>query len=75
MSLLALHEFQQGLGARFAEVNRSNAKSLGFTRKTYEGKSDDERAGWQLVSHLRVHPHPNAGPVVDAGTRWLREHN
>ncbi|HEX3147634.1 MAG TPA: hypothetical protein VHR66_06085 [Gemmataceae bacterium] len=66
--------FEEGV-ARFADINRSNAKAMNFTRKAYDGKSDEERAGWQLVSHLRVHRHPDAGVAAERGSRWLREHN
>jgi hypothetical protein len=64
--------FEQA-ACRYSEVNRSCAKALKFTRKTYEGKSDEERAGWQLIAHLRVHPHPNAGAAANAGLQWMRE--
>lgn len=66
--------FEDGT-ARNAELNRSNAKALSFARKTFEGKSDEERAGWQLVSHLRVLTHPKANSVADEGAKWLRERN
>ena len=66
--------FEEG-AAQYAELNRSHAKALSFSRKTYAGESDDERAARQLVSHLRVHPHPKANSVAEAGVRSLLQRN
>jgi len=40
---------------RFAELNRMDPPGLSRVRYMYAGATDEERAGWQLVSHLRAY--------------------
>ena len=50
---------------RFDELNRSEPTMLARVRRMYPGDTDQERAAWQLVAHVRVHAHPRAGEIAD----------
>ena len=59
--------------ARFVELNRSNPAALQYTRTMFPGDTDEARAAWQLVSHLRHFAHPKAKAAADAGAVWMAE--
>ena len=50
---------------RFVELNRTDPRALDRVRYMYDGTTDDERAGWQLVSHLRAYRDPRAVAAAD----------
>jgi len=50
---------------RFAELNRTGPATLRRVRERYAGDTDDERAGWQLVGHLRARHEPRARMAAD----------
>jgi hypothetical protein len=45
---------------RFAELNRGHAAALNYVRRAFPGQSDEERAAWQLASHMRRSGDPAA---------------
>lgn len=51
--------------ARFVELNRSSPLALRRVREQFPGDTDEERAVWQLVAHVRVQPDPRAEDVAD----------
>jgi hypothetical protein len=50
---------------RFAELNRQDPRALKHVRIMYDGPTDEERAGWQLVSHLRACRDSRAAAAAD----------
>src|SRR4051794_38383935 len=50
---------------RFAELNRQDPRALELVRLIYDGPTDEDRAGWQLVSHLRAYRDPRADAAAD----------
>lgn len=50
---------------RFNELNRLEPKMVERVRRMYVGDTDEQRAGWQLVAHVRVFQHPRAAAVAD----------
>jgi hypothetical protein len=52
---------------RYADLNRSQPAALNFVRKAFPGKTDDEKAAWQLAAHLRHFGEPLA---VALGEEW-----
>jgi hypothetical protein len=50
---------------RFAELNGQDPRALGHVRTMYDAPTDEERAGWQLVSHLRAYHDPRADAAAD----------
>src|SRR5262245_10519232 len=52
---------------RFAELNRHHAAAMGYVRRAYSGRTDEERAAWQLASHLRGFGDPAAKAL---GEKW-----
>ena len=49
---------------RFDDLNRLEPGTLAHLRGLYEGQTDEERAAWQLVAHVRNHPDPRAQEVA-----------
>jgi hypothetical protein len=56
---------------RFAELNRTDPRGLRRVRHMYDGATDEERAGWQLVAHLRAYRDPRADAAADAAACHL----
>ena len=50
---------------RFVELNRTCPDALRRVRQLYAGDTDEQRAVWQLVAHVRAYPHPRARAVAD----------
>lgn len=50
---------------RFVELNRTGQEMMRRVRERYGGDTDEERAGWQLVSHLRSRQTPRARALAD----------
>jgi hypothetical protein len=50
---------------RFAELNRMGPVTLVRVREMYPGDTDEERARWQLVAHVRAYPHPRSQFVAE----------
>jgi hypothetical protein len=50
---------------RFVELNRSEPEMMGWVQSRFPGDTEEDRATWQLVSHLRVRLHPRAQVLAD----------
>lgn len=51
---------------RFDELNQAEPWIRERVRDMYPGDTDAEKAGWQLVAHVRAEPHPRAQEVAAA---------
>jgi len=56
--------FQQAT-QRFVELNRTHPSALANLRRMYAGRTDEERAARQLVTHMRNCGNPAAAALAD----------
>jgi hypothetical protein len=56
---------------RFVFLNHMEPGTLRRVNERYPGATDEERAGRQLVAHVRVHPDPRAAAAADDAARRL----
>jgi hypothetical protein len=50
---------------RFVDLNRADPATRQRVRERYPGDTDEERAGWQLVGHLKSRRSPRALALAD----------
>jgi hypothetical protein len=51
----------------FADSNRMQESATTYLRRRYPGRTDDERAAWQLIGYLRLTHNPRARMLADQG--------